>query len=302
MLKVAKSSFISNFENLPNGFLLAVGLIILFETALGIIPDEAFWEPPYEQAMLAMKSNVADRPNDFHIIILGDCTGWSSIRPLDLEKALHKKAFNFCVNGAQTYLMNYILLRRYLSHSTRLPDIVIVQLSASAMLWPWGMNEIALRDYILPWFRVDNDFMQELPVSLQKTCLHYKRLQYVPSLRNQFFLRKGFWPLWLWRSDRAAYDRYLKYYEEQKGFYNEDMDPTKRPIEKIVDIEDHYKKFAISEYNSTYVRKIIELLMSYNVRVVICLTPVRDDEMLLWQGYNLRSKLNEKIRELFLWI
>jgi hypothetical protein len=283
---------------MPTGFLLALVMVIAFELCIGMIPEYKLFDPPYEHAALALKGELVDKPQNFDVIVLGDCTGWSAIKPLEIENKLHKTAFNLAVNGAQTYLMSYVLVKRYLANCTRKPELVILQVSASAFFYLWGLNPDALNNYILPWFRVDDDFMQELSAPMRQVCYKYKILQLIPSLKNQFFLRKGFWLPRLWRSNRAEFDKYISYYREQKGFYNEDLDPTKQQVKSITDIGETFKKFKVSDFNLTYIKKILETLSYNNIKVIVCLTPVRDDEMLIWNQYNLRAKLNTEIREL----
>jgi hypothetical protein len=189
-------------------------------------------------------------------------------------------------------------MNRYLANCTQKPELVVLQVSASAIFYIWGMNPLALNSYILPWFRVDRDFMQELSIPMRQVCYKYKVVQLIPSLKNQFFLKKGFWLPRLWRSSRSEFDRYINYHREQKGFFNEDLDPTKQRIEKVADIGEHFKQFSISEFNMTYIHKILETLARRDIKVIVCLTPVRDDEMRIWAQYNLREKLNNKIAEL----
>jgi hypothetical protein len=297
-LKVEKSSFILNFKSMPMGFLLALAMVLAFELCISMIPEYKLFDSPYEHAALALKGELVDKPNNFDIIVLGDCTGWAAIKPLEIENKLHKTVFNLAVNGAQTYLMSNVLMNRYLTNCTRKPGLVIVQVSATAILWPWGMNTDALNYHILPWFRVDDDFMNELSAPMRQVCYKYKFLQMIPSLKNQFFLKKGVWFPRLWNSNRAEFNKYISYYREQKGFYNEDLDPTKQQVKSITDIGEHFKQFKVSDFNLTYINKILETLLQNNIKVIVCLTPVRDDEMRIWSQYNLRAKLNTEIREL----
>ena len=74
-------------------------------------------------------------------------------------------------------------------------------------------------------------------------------------------------------------------------------DPAKEPIKEIMEIDENYKEFRISDYNLMYVRKILTMLLASDIKVIVCLTPVRDDEMRIWNKYNLRTTLNNKIQE-----
>jgi len=284
---------------MPVGFLLALAMVFAFETCIGMLPEHTLFAPPYEQAALALKGELVDKPNSFDMLVIGDCTGWAAIQPLALENQLQMTAYNLAVNGAQTYLMSYVLLKRYLSNCTQKPRFVILQLSANALFYIWGMNADALKSHILPWFRMDEDFVHELSGPLRSVCTKHRILQLAPSFNNQFFLKKGFWPARITQSNKTDYEGYVNYYTVQKGFYNEDLDPSKKPVEQVVDIGKHFKQFSLSDLNTTYVHKIITLLLQHGIKVILCLTPVRVDEMQIWERYNLRARLNAKIQELF---
>jgi hypothetical protein len=294
---VEKNSSIFNSRVLPTGFILALAMILAFEVLVSIIPEYKLLSPPYEKAMLALKGELVDKPQSFDIIVLGDCTGWAAIKPLELEKELHVTAYNLSVNAAQTYLMSYVLLNRYLANCTHKPQLVLMQLSASTIFYQWGMSSDALNYYILPWFRIDDDFMKELSAPMQRVCYKNRFLQLVPSLKNQFFLSKGFWPARIWKARREEFDHYVMYYREQKGFYNEDLDPAKQRIKKITDIGENFKQFSLSSFNMTYIQKILKTLARNNIQTIVCLTPVRDDEMLIWSQYNLRARLDSKLHD-----
>ena len=284
-------SLYTSISNIPRGFILALGMIIVFECCLAFVPKHKMSDPPYEQEALAIKGRLVDSANGFNALVVGDCTGWAAIKPLTLESKLGCTVFNLCVNGAQTYLMSYILLKRYLANCHRPPDTVILQLSANTLLYLYGMNDIALKDYILPWFRMDDDFIEELNPDLRRLCLKYQILKTIPSFRNQFFLKKKGWFLKLFQPTRNKYERIIRYYHEQKGFYNEDFDPGKRKIDQITDIGENYKQFIVSEFNLSYIHKILKLLEEKEIRVVVCTSPVRNDELRIWKEYRLRPRL-----------
>jgi len=294
---VEKNSSIFNFKALPTGFFLALAMVLAFEVLVGGIPEYKLLTPPYEQNMLALKGELVDKPNSFDIIVLGDCTGWAAIKSLELDQQLHKTTFNLATNNAQTYLVSYVLLKRYLSNCTRKPELVILQLSANAVFYIWGMNPDALNYHILPWLRMDADFMDEITVAQRWLCYKNRLQRMIPSLKNQFFLKKGFWPLRIRKANKNEFDRYLRYYREQKGYNNKDIDPTTQHIEHIADIGDHFKQFSVSKFNMTYIQKILGTLARNNIKAIVCLAPVRDDEMRIWDQYNLRPRLNNKLCE-----
>jgi len=273
-------------------------LVVLFETLLAFVPEYALTEAPHEQLALQIKGELVDRENNFDLIILGGCTSWAAIRPLLLEKELNINAFNLSVNGAQTFLMSYVLLTRYLKNCSNKPELVVVELSASSLFYPYGMNLVALRDYIIPWFRLDSDFTSELSSSLRRECFKLKLLNLLPSFNYQYFLKKDLWFLKLWRATSEEYEWYKAFYREEKGFYKEELDPGKRGVKKIRGIGGNYQRYELSEHNFLYIDKILAALSQAGIKVVVCTEPVRDDEMLIWERYNLRERLNATIRAL----
>ena len=72
----------------------------------------------------------------------------------------------------------------------------------------------------------------------------------------------------LWKSNKDEFEAYMNYYKEQKGFYNEDLDPTKKPVAKITDIWENFKQFIVSDFNVTYIKKILYLLEQQNIKVI----------------------------------
>lgn len=296
-LRVEKNSFIFNFNYVPKGFLVCALLAGIFETFLFVLPEHKLSEAPYERAALEMKESAAAQSNSYALIALGDCTGWAAIRPITLERELNSTAFNFAVNGVQTYLVSYILLKRYLSHCLRKPTLVVLQVSANTLLGDFAVDKFALHYYILPYFRIDFDFLAELSPRLQLVCIKHALLTLLPSLKNQYLLRKDRWFFRLWKPTRDDYEHYREFYQRERGFYNEDMDPRKRElkIKEIKDIDSNYKTFRLSEFNLFYIEKIISLLSQHQVKVVVCTESVRDDEMAIWNRYNLRERLNEAL-------
>jgi hypothetical protein len=237
-----------------------------------------------------------DRGNDFDLIILGGCTSWAAIRPAILDKELNITAFNLSVNGAQTFLVNYVLLTRYLKNCIRKPELVVLELAANSLLYRYGMNTVALRDFIVPWFRLDDDFTGELSPSLRRECFKLKLLNLIPSFRYQYFLKKDLWFLKIWQANGEEFEWYRTFYRREKGYYNEELDPGKRAVGKIRNIGSNYRDYELSEHNLLYAEKMLAALSRAGIKVVVCTEPVRDDEMRIWNHYNLRERLNATIR------
>jgi len=163
------------------------------------------------------------------------------------------------------------------------------------------MDMETLRGSILPYFRVDSDLLKEIELLNMDPPFHYlpyRFLSFLPSLKKQYALKRG--PGAVFQKVRSfnqkVYDNYMQSYREEKGFFNEDMDPTKETVEEITDIPPEYRRFALSSYNCHYIDKILFLLKENNIPTIVCLTPVRSDEMKIWARYNLRERLGNLLQ------
>lgn len=284
--------YIFSSKVIPKGFLIFLMLVFVFETFVYFIPEYAMFNAPYEHVQMRMKGECVDKENKYDVIILGDCKGWAGIRTTTLEEALSVTGYNLSVNVRQSYLIAYIMLTRYLRKCVEKPTLVILQVSANSLLREQNMDFIRFKEYILPYFRVDADLMNELPTRLKFECYTYSLLTRLPSLKRQYFLRNKLWPVKIFNSDRALYQKYLAFFEKEKGYYSEDLDPSTQRVEVIKDIPERYKKFLLSEYNLFYIKKILLLLKTHHINVVICTSPVRNDELRIWDRYNVRENLN----------
>ena len=198
-------------------------------------------------------------------------------------------------------MINYIILKRYIANCSKKPELVILQLSPISLMGKHYMDMKALRSSILPYFRVDSDILDEIAILEMEPPFHYltfRLLSMIPSYNKQFALRRG--PRYIISNIRAfsrtVYDNYLQFYRDEKGFFNEDMDPTKEIVAEITDVPPEYRLFALSSYNCHYIDKILSLLREEEIPTVVCLTPVRSDEMKIWARYNLRERLNNLLR------
>jgi hypothetical protein len=292
---------LNKIRNLPSGFIIFLLLALIFEGILFCIPEYMLLSIPYGRESVRFKGEMAERENSYDIIISGDCTGWAGIRPLVLEERLDISAYNFSVDVAQTYMINYIVLARYLSNCARKPELVILQLSPISLLGNHYLDMDALRSSIFPYFRVDSDLLKEIAILEMESPFHYLTFQVlssIPSFKKQYALRRGPWHIFslLRAFRRTVYEKYLNFYRDEKGFFNEDMDPTKEIVAEITDVPPEYRLFARSSYNCHYIDKILSLLREEEIPTVVCLTPVRSDEMKIWARYNLRERLNNLLR------
>ncbi len=286
---------------MPGGFLVFLLLALIFEGTLFLIPGYVLLSVPYGRESVRLKGEEADRANNYNIIISGDCTGWAGIRPLLLDKRLNIQSYNFSVDVAQTYMINYLILKRYLANCSRKPELVVFQLSPISLLGRHYLDLKRLRRSILPYFRVDSDLLTEIARAKMEPpflYLSHQILSLIPSYQKQFALRRGPWFIisQIRNYDRSIYDDYLKFYRDKKGFFNEDMDPTKETVAEITDIPPEYQSFSLSPYNCYYIDKILSLLDENNIPTVLCLTPVRSDEMKIWSRYHLRERLDNLLR------
>ncbi|MCX5704193.1 MAG: hypothetical protein NT066_06875, partial [Candidatus Omnitrophica bacterium] len=267
-------------------------LVIAFESFVYLIPEYRLSGAPYQETQMRIKGECVDKKNNFDVIIFGDCRGWAGIRPITLEKNLPITAYNFSVDVDQTYMTSYIMLCRYLKNCVNKPKLVILQVSAISLLGRNDLNLGKLRAKVLPYFRVDSDFMKELPKGLRFKCYICRLLLSLPSLRKQFFFQEILWPIKIFQSDMGKFEKYLDSVKTEKGFYNENLDPSERRVGKINDIPEDYKKFLLSGYNLLYIEKILSLLNENRIKVIMCTTPVRNDELAIWSKYQVKDKLN----------
>jgi hypothetical protein len=295
---VEKSSSTFSFRRVPRGFLLLLILILAFEVCVLLLPDYVLSTPPYSTAFMRWKGSVVDDKNEFDLLLLGDCMGWAGFRPVVFEELSGLNVFNMAVDVEQTYLMTYVLLSRYLKNCRTPPKLVLFQVSAHSLLaQELSMNRKRLRSAVLPYFRVDSDFLDELLPSVQRDYAHYRVLTIVPSLKKQFFFyNRPPWYVTAWSSSRAKYDHFMDYHLSEKGFFNEDLDPLKKPVSLVTSIPKEMQSFRVCEGNLKYFHKIMDLLENHNTAVVVCSSPIREDEAVLWDACDLENRLNELIK------
>ncbi|MFC1577175.1 DUF1574 family protein [Candidatus Omnitrophota bacterium] len=295
---MAKNSSISNFKDIPREYILVILLITIFEVSLCFLPEYKTFDKPYGYAALKLKGEIADSENSYELIILGDCTGWAGIRPRVLEKDLSITAFNLSTNVEQTYLTQYILLKRYLQNCLKKPKLVILQLSGNSLTGKNSIDFNALRSHILTHFRMDSDFLGEFSAEMRHKSNIFKMMCMIPSIRYQYFFRKKTWLKNIWENNREDYERYRNIYVYERGFFNENLDPNKSNVEKITDIGKDLKMFNVSDHNIRYIKKIIRLLDESGIKTLVCVSPVRNDAMVLWDKYEVSKKLEETIKEM----
>ncbi len=296
---VEKRSFIFNFKFrlIPKGFLIFLILAILFEGTVYFLAEHGLLENNYEAIQLRLKGRAVDKKNNYDVIMLGDCAGWAGIRPIIFEKILPLTSYNFSINVAQTYLMSYIMLSRYLRNCGNKPKLVILQISGMAFLGKHDMDldSYSLRRDILPYFRVDYDIVNEFLEGKKFESFGYRLLTMLPSLREQYFFKELLCPseiIKFYRLRQSGNVK-LKLLEDEKGFFNQDLYKTGSKQKKdIKDIKDAFKFFNISQHNLSYIEKILSLLSKYQIKAIICTTPVQSDELVIWENYNVRRKLN----------
>lgn len=294
-LKVERHSSISNFKFIPKELFIFLALVIVFESFVYSIPVYMLPGATYDGIQMRLKGERADKKNNFDVIIIGDCKGWAGIRPITLEKVLPVTAYNFSVNVDQTYMMSYIMLRRYLKNCEKAPKLVILQVSTISLLGKNDLDLGKLKTAILPYFRVDSDFIKELSTWLRFKFYLNRLLLSLPSLHKQFFLREILWPVKVFHPDRVKFEKYLDSIEAEKGFFNEDLAHAKKRLEKIEDIPEYYKEFSLSRHNLSYIEKILSLLSENRINVIMCTAPVRSDELAIWSKYQIKDKLNSML-------
>ena len=288
-----KNLFTFNFKLIPKGGVLFLVYVFLFETFIYFIPPYILLKPPYSGTYLSQKEKISNKKNDFDLIIFGDCTSWAGIKPVILNKELSISSYNFSIDERQSYLISYLFLKRYLKNCLKKPKIVILSVSANSLLGKHKLDFETLNKYVLPYFSVRLDLLNELDNHTRFKLILYQCSCFFPSIKKQFFLKRGCSNLFHHWTDSEVYNVFLSYFEKEKGFYNENLDPGKKYVETITDIRESYKTFALSEHNIFYLEKMLLLLSKQNIRVIVCTNSIRSDEMKIWNEYNVKQNLFE---------
>ncbi|OGI18492.1 MAG: hypothetical protein A3B68_07035 [Candidatus Melainabacteria bacterium RIFCSPHIGHO2_02_FULL_34_12] len=290
-----KNLFTFNFKLIPKGFLIFLVFVLAFEAFIYFLPPYLALRPPYGSAYLKLKEQILDKKNDFDLIIFGDCTSWTGIKPVLLNKELSVSSYNFSVNEAHTYLMSYLFLKRYLSNCTKKPKIVILSISPNSLLGNHKVDLNQLNKEILPYFDTKLDLMNELNNNLKIQLIKHRILTLIPSIKKQFILKERFQDLYKYCSNPNASYSFIEYFKSARGFYDENLNRHKSTIKKAAHVRKSYKSFTVSEYNLLYMEKMLSLLAEQNIEVIVCTNSVRADEMKMWNAYDLKNKLFELI-------
>lgn len=290
----------SRGRRIPRGFLVMLLLVVAFEAAMLVVPEYVLSHPPYEHAFMRMKSGMVDESHDYEMLVLGDCTGWASIRPRRIEEALSVSSYNLSLNADQTFLVSRILLDRYLANCRTPPRLVLIQVSPLTMVGSAGMDFMRLRKGVLPHLRMDKDILDELRPEVLADYRKHRLLTLVPSLKKQyFFLKEVPWYRTVWTASAKSYRDCMALHRAENGFFNEDLDPTRERIPEIYGIPNRYKRYPPCEFNIKELQKIIHTLGERGIPVVICTSAVRADEMVFWNESGVREKQNAVISDAF---
>ena len=125
--------FIFNFRKLPKAFLLAVLIIITFESFVWIL-DQRYYlsEVPTEGLRIKIKNRLSQASgNHFDVLIFGDCYPHLGIQPKIIEQRTGLTCYNFSTYVWQTALSSYAMLRNYVQHSSK-PKVIILSFNS------WG--------------------------------------------------------------------------------------------------------------------------------------------------------------------
>ena len=108
---VAKNSSIFNSKKLPFGFLLALLMILIFES-LNVLFDDYFYRPPYDGLRIKVKNELSVNPkNKFDFLILGDCYPLIGIIPKIIEDRTGLTGFNFFYPRRLFYFLFLLLFQ-----------------------------------------------------------------------------------------------------------------------------------------------------------------------------------------------
>lgn len=282
---------------MPKGCFLFVLMVLAFEGFLWIIPEYKFERPPYEATALRLKSEMADSAGAFDVIVLGDCTGWTGIRPTILQSKLGCSVYNFCVTVAQTHLVSHVLLNRYLKQSSSLPRLVVFQISPLSFLGRHTIDAEQAKVKIAPYFRMDADLIEELPAAAKGDVFRLHFLSMVPSIKVNTVYQNSRWYKIIRRDNRREYDSILKFFNEEHGFFVlDEMDANGNPMSDNR-MDDTSLPFVVSSHNLIYFRKILTLLSNRHVPVLVCASAIRSDIYRDLQSRdNIPDRLNDFIR------
>lgn len=293
-------------KNVPGGFIVFLSLVVIFETVIFFTPYGAWnfgshkatlwdghpvWDPKIPRAWHFLDyevwkhfDKVSLTPQAFDILVLGHCFTRSAVKPLVLDKELDLNTFSFSLAGRVRWITNYFLLKRYLKHSITPPKLLLLSLEDPAVFSSKGvaMNAVKVKKHLAPWFKFSMDFLEEFPWDQRgQIILDYFVANNIPSLKNQYFLRKSNWVSKILNFDHVLYNSLVTHYiETNKGYYHMPLPPHKygkwsKPM-KVK--KEQLKKGRSLYYNNLfYFEKTIKLAEDNNLNVAILTQSRRED-------------------------
>ena len=177
---VVKNLSTFNFKRLPIGFLLALLVILLFES-LNLLFDDYFYKPPYVGLRVKIKNEILHNANNrFNFLILGDCYPLTGVIPDVIEAKTNLTGFNLATHVDYTILSSYCVLKNYLATCVKKPKYIII--SFLPMSCSLTKEEIVSND-----MRYFYDFSRNNELSFIKEFGFKQSVLFlIPSLKHQY--------------------------------------------------------------------------------------------------------------------
>jgi hypothetical protein len=260
-LPVARNLSTFNFNRLPKGFLLALSMILVFETG-NIFLDDYFYTPPFDGFRMKIKNELSQKEgNNFDIVILGDCYSHIGIIPAIIEEETGLSSFNFGTYAEPTILSSYCVFRNYLKTCAQSPRWVVM---GFLPIDSCALTKDKIKKHSISFLY---DFRKGNMTVLAREFGMGQAIRFLlPSLKHQnFFLYLIQHPLFFREQTKARIDKFIEQFYKDKGYhpFNADMVYTK-------EAEDpgSYPQFTVSEFFNKYLTAILELARENNVKIV----------------------------------
>ena len=289
-----KHSCIFNSKLWPGGLFVCLGLIVLFETAVALLPEFLIFDPPYEQKAMELKAETVEKHNAYDVLILGDSFAWAGVIPEIIDRKLSVETYNLALNSQQTYLMNYILLKRYIKNCEKKPKLVIMVITASSLTWSDRLSLSDIKDFILPYIRHKSEFLNELDLSTRLSVTKYLLLTTVPSIKRQYIFRDNIFKR---VRNKKLYEKHIEEYKRYKGYMFNPAVPKNNGID-VEDIVDRVKYFQLSQLNTVYLLRILDLLEKNGIQTVLVGQSVRAELNQWFEEYGIYEKVEDFIEKI----
>lgn len=184
-----------NFKKVPIAFLLAMLMIVIFETC-NYVFDNYFYSVsgglPIDMAVseglrMNIKNEISQaKGNSFDILVLGDSYNTVGVIPKVIEEKTGLSCYNFSTHKKHTILATYCMFRHYLNTCSKKPKYIVV----SFLPMTYGDRKIDIIKESLPFlyeFRNGN-----VSIFIKEFGLAQGMMFLIPSLKHQDFFQSYF--------------------------------------------------------------------------------------------------------------